>query len=266
MENNQTYTQQQNGVQENENAISIKDIVFIVLNNWFWFALSAIICLVISGFIYKSKPKVYTGSATILVRDDNKGGGMRSQSMDAIFANMGFDNSSLSLENEIHIIRSTPLLMKTADRLGLNSWCSRNSLFHKISYYKDAPMRLTVFNQEVDSVSLSISLEVTPIDANSFEYQVMSINGAKFKKEEKKKAVFNQIVNVNEYVSFAIDKTKSFGKKDVKVTYNMGYSPLYGIASSMKGRLSVSRVEIVRGRGAAAQPLGRDDGRAGDQG
>ena len=99
MENNQSYNQQ-NGAQDNENAISIKDLVFIVLNNWFWFVISAVLCLVISAFIYKSKPKAFTDTATILLRDDNGAQRMRSKSMDAIFANMGFDNSSLSLEND----------------------------------------------------------------------------------------------------------------------------------------------------------------------
>ena len=163
MENNRPLSQQQ-GTQDNENAISIRDLVFIVLNNWYWFVISAVVCLIVSAFLYKSKPKAFTDNATILLRDDKGGKGMKTQNMDAIFANMGFDNSTLSLENEMYLIKSTPLLMRTADRLGINSWCSRNGLFRKTSYYKDAPMRLNVFNRQMDSVNLAVSMEVTPVD------------------------------------------------------------------------------------------------------
>ena len=34
--------------QEGENTISLRDIVFLVINNWYWFALSLFVCLVIA--------------------------------------------------------------------------------------------------------------------------------------------------------------------------------------------------------------------------
>ena len=241
MENNRPLSQQQ-GTQDNENAISIRDLVFIVLNNWYWFVISAVVCLIVSAFLYKSKPKAFTDNATILLRDDKGGKGMKTQNMDAIFANMGFDNSTLSLENEMYLIKSTPLLMRTADRLGINSWCSRNGLFRKTSYYKDAPMRLNVFNRQMDSVNLAVSMEVTPVDENTFEYRIVSLNGGKVK-GEKKRAAFNQLISLSNYSSFAIDKTEKFSKRDVDVTFDMGYTPLYNIAKSIQSRLNVSRVD-----------------------
>ena len=74
MENNRPLSQQQ-GTQDNENAISIRDLVFIVLNNWYWFVISAVVCLIVSAFLYKSKPKAFTDNATILMRDDKGGKG-----------------------------------------------------------------------------------------------------------------------------------------------------------------------------------------------
>ena len=73
MDNTQVTNQQQNPSQENESAISLRDIVFIVLNNWYWFVISVILALVVTAFVYKSKPKAFTDNATILLRDDNNG-------------------------------------------------------------------------------------------------------------------------------------------------------------------------------------------------
>ena len=245
MDNNQILNQTQNPTQENESAISLKDLVFIVLNNWYWFVISVFVCLVVTAFVYKSKPKTYTDNATILLRDESGNKGYKGQNMDAIFATMGMGNSGLTLENEIYIIKSTPLLMKTAERLGMNSWCNRNDMFKKVSYYTDSPMRLKVYNKQVDSVKLTMTMEVTPIDENSFNYRLTSLNGHRVK-GEKKKATFDQIVNVNDYAGFSVEKLESFrADRDLDVTFNMGFTPLYDIARGMRGRLDVSRADKV---------------------
>ena len=205
MENNNQIVNQPNVSQENENSLNIRDLIFIVINNWYWFVISVFVCLVIAAFVYKSKPKTYSANAQVLLRDDATGKSYKSQNMDAIFANMGMGNTGLSLENEMYIIKSTPLLMKTAERLGLNSTCSRNDIFRKVSYYKDAPMRLKVYNKQVDSVNLTLSMEVTPVDKNNYTYRLTSLNGQRVK-GEKKKAAFSQIVNINEYAGFSVEK------------------------------------------------------------
>ena len=243
MENNNQIVNQPNGTQENENSLNIRDLIFIVINNWYWFVVSVLLCLVVTAFVYKSKPKTFTDNAQILLRDESGNKSYsRGQNMDAIFANMGFGNNGLSLENEMYIIKSTPLLMKTAERLGMNYYCVRDNMFKKVSYYSDAPMQLKVYNAQVDSVQLSVSMEVTPADKNSYTYKITSVNGHKVK-DGKKKASFNQVINLNKYSSFSIERTDAFKESDVDVTFNMGYSPLYNVAMGMKGRMNVSRLD-----------------------
>ena len=119
MENN---TQQNNaGVENQEHSINIRDIVFMVINNWYWFVASVVLCLVIAGFIYKAQPKTYTATGTILVRDNNNNGGYSRRNLDALFNTMGMDNSNLSLENEIYMLRSSSLMSQVVSRLGLQT-------------------------------------------------------------------------------------------------------------------------------------------------
>ena len=91
--------------QENESTISLRDIVFLVINNWYWFALSLFVCLVVAGLVYKTKPKEYEYTTTIMLRDENNGGPQRN--IDAIFNSM--DNGMRSLENEVYMLRSSLL-------------------------------------------------------------------------------------------------------------------------------------------------------------
>jgi uncharacterized protein involved in exopolysaccharide biosynthesis len=60
------------GENVSEKTLSIRDLIFLVLNNWWWFVISVLVCLVLAGFVYKAQPKTYTASGSILVRDDGK--------------------------------------------------------------------------------------------------------------------------------------------------------------------------------------------------
>ena len=128
---------------QNENMISVRDIIFMVLNNWYWFVISVLVCLVAAAFYYKAQPKTYTASGTIMVRDNGNQIKYSARNMDQILNNMGMDNSNLSLENEIYMLRSSWLMSQVVVRLGLDHSCTRNDLFKKITYYSDAPLELT---------------------------------------------------------------------------------------------------------------------------
>ena len=133
---------------ENEKSLSIRDLIFMVLNNWWWFVISVVVCLIVSAFLYKSQPKTYTASGTILVRDEGNKVKYQSRNMDAILSNMGMDNTNLSLENEIYMLKSSWLMSQVVSRLGLNYSCSRNDIFKKVTYFKDAPLALTIHDND----------------------------------------------------------------------------------------------------------------------
>lgn len=65
---------QNNGLREQESEISIIDIFHLIIANWYWFALSILLCTGIAFFYLKSSSKVYSRKASVLIRDDSKGG------------------------------------------------------------------------------------------------------------------------------------------------------------------------------------------------
>ena len=119
---------QANNNQDSESTISLRDLVFIVINNWYWFALSIFVCLLVAGIIFKTKPKDFECRSTIMVRQDenNRNGYMRN--MDAILNTMGDDFGVHSLENEIFLLKSSPLAKNVVTKLNLNQMCDRRSL------------------------------------------------------------------------------------------------------------------------------------------
>jgi uncharacterized protein involved in exopolysaccharide biosynthesis len=254
MENQQQLRSTQNtqGVnsnqQDTENTISLRDIVFLVINNWYWFALSLFICLVVVALVYKSKPKEYEYKTTILVRDESGRGNYQPRNMDAIFNSMGMDNGWHSLENEIYLIKSTAITRSVVENLELNKGCERNGLFTKISYYRDRPIEMKVYSRPIDvnttsSSEVSLVVNVTPIDQTSYEYSVASING--YKMEKKGKAHYTDRVKLNKEgsVEFSIDKTQYYSQRNYKVTYIMSETPIMSKANQLAKRIAVSRID-----------------------
>ena len=228
----------QNGAQqENENTISLRDIVFLVINNWYWFALSLFVCLVITGVVYKTKPKTYQYSATIMVRDENKGGSQRQ--IDAIFNSM--DNGMHSLENEVYMLRSSSLAKNVVTALNLNNTCDRWGFFTKISYFKERPLELKVYTRSADASEVTINMQVTPLDMSRYEYVVTSLN--RYSVNKKGVAYYTEPVVVTEDVSFTIDKTQYFSNRNFKVKYQLSEVPVMVKASQLARRISVNRVD-----------------------
>ena len=167
---------------DSESTISLKDLVFIVINNWYWFALSLFVCLVIAGIIFKSKPKEYEYRTTIMVRDDSDRQ-HHYRTMDAILNNVGEDIGAHSLSDEIYLLKSSSIAKNVVTRLNLNNTCNRSGLFTKNSYYKDRPLELKVFTKNVEITDVNIVVNVTPIDMSRYGYEISTVTGGTTKKK-----------------------------------------------------------------------------------
>ena len=244
MENQQqqitgTQNRQSNGQQESESTISLRDIVFIVINNWYWFAISLFICLVIAGVVFKTKPKEFEYRSTIMIRDDDEGRTTR-RNVDAILSNAGDDFGSRSLDDVIFVIRSSPMMKNVVEQLGLNKTCDRTGLFTKVSYYHDRPLEMEVSLRNTDVKEVNVNVSVTPLDMNRYQYNVVSASGGITKK--KGTAKYTEKVDINNFITISIDKTQYFTNRNINVTYNLAECPVLTKAYQMVSRLSVSRV------------------------
>lgn len=68
----------ENNVHNEEETLKIRkftfqDFVQLVLSNWYWFALSILICWLCAAFYIRRTSPVYQRSASVLVKDSRKG-------------------------------------------------------------------------------------------------------------------------------------------------------------------------------------------------
>lgn len=228
MENTNSKTQQTSNNQEM--TISIRDIVYMVLGNWYWFVVSVVACLIVVGLVYKSKPKTYSASSTILLRDDSNTMNFGGRNMDAMIANMGMETGGV-LENEIYVIGSSRLMHTVSERLHLNNTCTMDKMFKKVSFYKDRPIMLKMFS--ADGADTSFTIEVTPL-ASGLKY-AYKYDG------NKGEAQFGQRIALTANHAFAVLKTENFNKSYEGATFIL-HQGLMGTGGS---RVSVDRKSVV---------------------
>ena len=236
--NNQQQLGQGAEAQQNESMISVRDLIFLVLNNWYWFVISVLVCLIVAAFVYKAQPKTYTASGTIMVRDNGNQVKYQSRNMDQILSNMGMDNSNLSLENEIYMLRSSWLMSQVVERLNLNYPCTRNDLFKKITYYRDAPLELSVGDSAEGERDLTFRVRVTPKPNNKYEFRAY-----KFGHEISAEAYYSQQVKFDDTVTFKVEKTDHYTDAFEDVDLNLAALPVIPLAREMIHRLTISRVD-----------------------
>ena len=148
---------------DNQGGIQFKDILFLVVHNLHWFILCAIIGAGIAYYKVKGEERVYSSSASIMLKTGNSGGSesLRTSAVMNEFSGRGIAVSSIY--NEMMIIQSQRLMEIVVRQLGLNTMYSYTTRLAKRNkaLYKDSPIEV-VFPFANDQ--LSASFVVTPVD------------------------------------------------------------------------------------------------------
>jgi len=157
---------------EEENAISLMDILNIARVNWLWFVLSVLICVSLAVLYVLWAPKVYTRTATVLIKDDSKGGGAMSES--AAFEDLGMFNVKRNVDNEVLVFQSEQLMRNVAKRLHLDISYTIKEGLRTTELYTHSPVTLQFFDAESTQ---EFSLKVTPISDREVVLSDFSENG-----------------------------------------------------------------------------------------
>lgn len=122
-----------------DDFIRIQDLWGMFLPKWHWFALSLLVTLSVVFLYILSSPNIYTRSASILVKDDSKGGSA-SSALSNDFADLGMFKSNTNINNELLTISSPTLMTEVVKRLGLNETYTIRKGLKRIQLYKASPL------------------------------------------------------------------------------------------------------------------------------
>ena len=143
-------------------SINLSKIFRKLIDKWYWFIISASLCLVVAFFYGKYKAPLYQIYASVLVNDDNKGGGLGKQA-GAMMDLGGLMGTKSSVDNETHILKTRFLMEQVVRELQLNIIYSKKIGIGTREIYQ-SPFRVNI-TKSVDTI-ITTKLTINKIPNN----------------------------------------------------------------------------------------------------
>ena len=155
------------GPEMTEEQIDFRALLFKYIIHWPWFVVSIIICIACAwGYLRLTTP-IYNISATVLIKDEKKGGGASMSSDLEKMGLEGFVSSSSNVDNEIEVLRSKSLAREVVNNLGLFVTYMDEDEFPSKELYHTSPVLVSLTHQEADKLPgrMEINMILQPTGA-----------------------------------------------------------------------------------------------------
>lgn len=175
---------------QSEEQINIQEILFRYLIHWPWFVVSVIVCIALSwGYLRLTTP-IYNVSATVLIKDEKKGGGANMSSELEKMGLNGVVSSSSNIENEIEVLTSRTLAREVVSSLGLFVTYMDEDKFPKQEMYRTSPVLVSLTPQEADNLPQTMEVGMSLQPTGTMDVQI-KVGKKEYQKHfEKLPAVF----------------------------------------------------------------------------
>ena len=228
----------ENRGEQPEEQVDIQEILFRYLIHWPWFVVSVIICIACAwGYLRLATP-VYDITATVLIKDDKKGGGA---SMSSELEKMGLDgfvSSSNNVDNEIEVLKSKSLAREVVNNLGLFVTYKDEDEFPNRELYRTSPVVVSLTPQEAEKLSAPMEVEMTLFPHGGMD-ALITVKDKEYRKHfEKLPAVFptdeGTVAFFESKDTLAVNQVKEGSKeRHIKAFINRPFSVAKGYANSL---------------------------------
>lgn len=224
-------TEQETNTRVEENELNLEDILHTVLANWYWFVLSVVICAGAAFLYLKWAPKVYTRTASVLIKDDAKGGAL---SESAAFEDLGIFGTKRNVDNEVLVFKSRRLMTEVARNLHLDVSYTVKEGLRTVELYTQSPVLLSFPDAEE---AQAFSLRAKPISAEEVVLSDFMI--------EDESAGKPMTVALNDTVTTPVGRvvvvpSLYYGDKYFNTTVQVTKSPLQNVALGFQANLQAT--------------------------
>jgi tyrosine-protein kinase Etk/Wzc len=220
-----------------DDNLDIKRYLALFLSNWYWFAISLFFALTIAYGINRYSKEVYAISSTLLINDDQYGGGNRIVS--SVIPGGDIFRSKQNMTNEISILKSFSLNKRVIDSLP-----EFKIVYYKVGrrniaeaqLYKSCPFKVitdSVYQDKNGRVNVWIKSDTTCILKINGSSDVDTIIkfGERFNKHG-----FNFIIDLRDHDNFTFNPRASY-------KYYFYFTGSDELANFYRANLSVAPVE-----------------------
>lgn len=153
---------------EVDNNIVLKKMLSVLMDKWKWFLLSILFCLACASFYLWYSTKVYTISATALIRETDSKINPAPQGVN--LSNIGFLAPANSVSDEIEIMRSKTVMKKAILATGsFVTYTTKDGFLSHKDLYTESPVIVTMGEENLNKLSSDFALEIRILDVNKIE-------------------------------------------------------------------------------------------------
>ncbi|WP_288785267.1 GumC family protein [Bacteroides acidifaciens] len=152
--------------------VNLQELLFRYLVHWPWFVISVIACVILAWTYLHIATPVYNISATVLIKDEEKGGG---KSMSSELERMGLDgfmSSSKNIDNEIEVLRSKSLAREVVNLLNLYVTYKDEDAFPEKELYRTSPVQVSLTPQEAEQLPHPMEIGMTLRSDGSMDVRI----------------------------------------------------------------------------------------------
>lgn len=223
-------------------------IFYRLSNYWLLFLVSLVGALSIAFAYVRYTEPVYKVSTSILLRDDAQ----KDAGMDNLFKELGIGSGKKNLENEIEVLKSTPIISKAIERLDFKILYFAEGNISTAEIYHKNPFTVIIDTLGEEFTNLPIYIK----KLSQKEYQLHTKNEKEFFDPEtqsfsqKNPVSLPSRCNLQFGISYHLDRTRfsiTFDKLLMKEFKNNPafffiYTDAEGIAENYKSRLNVRQI------------------------
>ena len=178
------------GTPQPEEEVNIQELLFRYLIHWPWFVASILFCVVCAFAYLKVATPVYNVSATVLIKDEDKGGGATMASELEKMGLGGMMNTKSNVDNEVEVLKSKSLALEVVEQLNLyvsyrneDGWLSKEM-------YRTSPVLVSLTPQEADQLEKPMKVKINLLDLGKMDVEI-EVGEKKYQKHlDKLPAVF----------------------------------------------------------------------------
>lgn len=173
-----------------DEKIDIQQLLFKYIIHWPWFVGAVLVCLIGAWIYLRMATPVYNISATVLIKDDKKGGNTGSMVGLEELGLSGLISSSQNIDNELEVLRSKTLVKEVINLLNLYVSYTDEDGFPPKNMYKTSPVLVSLTPQEAEKLTDPMVVEMALYGEGGLEVNVTVGDKEYQKLFEKLPAVF----------------------------------------------------------------------------
>ena len=176
--------------QQPEEEVNIQELLFRYLIHWPWFVASVLFCVICAFAYLKVATPIYNVSATVLIKDEDKGGGATMASELEKMGLGGMMNTKSNVDNEVEVLKSKSLALEVVEQLNLyvsyrneDSWISKEM-------YRTSPVLVSLTPQEAGQLPKPMKVKMNLLASGKMDVEI-EVGEKKYQKHlDKLPAVF----------------------------------------------------------------------------